>query len=225
MHRLLVFLTLLIPLFASAQSVYMHEAQDDAAANSEPISVLGIITLLIIVGIVYVVCKLISGAHEKTRQKKYEAYNAEYNRQKETKEKGGFICPICGKQVLDNNYSIRIWSKEQIAYSVKICSSCNDRYYPSKFGKNMKRKQTPTWVYALPFIFLIGLGLYVLIRNIIIGQVFMGIIGMIIVPTVTGGILGWVFLIVQKLTSVSEPKSPLNKISIEHIRDCNAIKD
>ena len=123
MHRLLVFLTLLIPLFASAQSVYMHEAQDDAAANSEPISVLGIITLLIIVGIVYVVCKLIGSAHEKTKQKKYEAYNAEYNRQKETKEKGGFICPICGKQVLDNNYSIRIWSKEQIAYSVKICSS------------------------------------------------------------------------------------------------------
>lgn len=88
----------------------------------------------------YVVCKLIGSAHEKTKQKKYEAYNAEYNRQKETKEKGGFICPICGKQVLDNNYSIRIWSKEQIAYSVKICSSCNDRYYLSKFGKKNETK-------------------------------------------------------------------------------------
>lgn len=225
MKKHIVALILLLPSFVNAQSVYMHEAQDDAAANSGPISVLGIITLLIIVGIVYVVCKLISGAHEKTRQKKYEAYNAEYNRQKETKEKGGFICPICGKQVLDNNYSIRIWSKEQIAYSVKICSSCNDRYYPSKFGKNMKRKQAPTWVFALPFVFLIGLGLYVLIRNIILGQVFMGIIGMIIVPVVTGGILGWVFLIIQKLVSVSEPKSPLNSIPIEHIRNCNAIKD
>ena len=91
MKKCIVSLFLLLPSFVLAQSVYMHEAQDDAAANSGPISVLGIITLLIIVGIVYVVCKLISGAHEKTRQKKYEAYNAEYNRQKETKEKGGFI--------------------------------------------------------------------------------------------------------------------------------------
>ena len=225
MKRIIVSLIMVLPSFVFAQSVYMHEAQDDAAANSEPISVLGIITLLIIVGIVYVVCKLISGAHEKTRQKKYEAYNAEYNRQKETKEKGGFICPICGKQVLDNNYSIRIWSKEQIAYSVKICSSCNDRYYPSKFGKNMKRKQAPTWVGALPFIFLIGLGLFVLIRNIIIGEILWGIIGMIIVPVFVGGIMGWIILIVQKLASVSEPKSPLNNITIDHIKNCNAIKD
>lgn len=224
MKKTIVSLIMVLPSFAFAQSVYMHEAQDDAA-NSEPISVLGIITLLIIVGIVYVVCKLIGGAHEKTKQKKYEAYNEEYNRQKETKEKGGFICPICGKQVLDNNYSIRIWSKEQIAYSVKICSSCNDRYYPIRFGNNKKRKQTPTWVYLLPFVFLVGLGIYVLIRNIILGQVFRGIIGMIIVPTGVGGILGWVFLIVQKIVKFSEPKSPLDKIPIEHIRDCNAIKD
>ena len=76
MKKTIVSLIMVLPSFAVAQSVYMHEAQDDAA-NSEPISVLGIITLLIIVGIVYVVCKLIGGAHEKTKQKKYEAYNAE----------------------------------------------------------------------------------------------------------------------------------------------------
>lgn len=223
MKRHLTVLILLIPSFAFAQSVYMHEAQDDAA-NSEPISILGIITLLILVGVIYVACKFIGSVHTQYRKKKYEAYNAEYDRQMETKKKGGFICPICGKQVLDDNYRTRIWSKDNIAYSVKICNSCNERYYPIRFGKK-KRKQTPTWVFALPFVFLIGLGLYVLIRNIILGQVFMGIIGMIIVPVVTGGILGWVFLIIQKLVSVSEPKSPLNSIPIEHIRNCNAIKD
>ena len=224
MKRGLTLLSLLIPSYAFAQSVYMHEAQDDAA-NTEPISVLGIITLLILTGIVYVVCKLIGSAYVKNQKRKYEAYNAEYNRQEETRKKGGFICPICGKQVLDKNYWTRIWSKEQIAYSVKICNSCNDRYYPIRLGKNRKRKQTPTWVYALPFVFLVGLGLYVLIRNIIIGEVFMGIIGMIIVPPVTGGILGGVFLIIRKLVSSSEPRSPLNNIPIEHIRDCNAIID
>lgn len=224
MKRYFVFLHILLPSCLFAQSVYMHEAQDDAA-NSEPISVLGITTILIMFGIGYVVCKLFGSAHEKAKQKKYEAYNAEYNRQKETKEKGGFICPICGKQVLDKNYWTRIWSKGQLAYSVKICNSCNDKYYPIRFGKNRKRKHTPTWVYALPFIFLIGLGLFVLIRNIIIGEILWGIIGMIIVPVFVGGIMGWIILIVQKLASVSEPKSPLNNITIDHIKNCNAIKD
>jgi hypothetical protein len=96
MQKFFISLIQLLPSFAFAQ-VYMHEAQDDAA-NSEPISILGIISFLILCGIVYAVCKLIGSAHSKHEQRKYEAYNAEYNRRE--KQENGSQRRTEGKKLL-----------------------------------------------------------------------------------------------------------------------------
>ena len=48
MHRLLVFLTLLIPLFASAQSVYMHEAQEEGGSLNGLDTIMTILSVILL---------------------------------------------------------------------------------------------------------------------------------------------------------------------------------
>lgn len=227
MHRLLVFLTLLIPLFASAQSVYMHEAQEESE-NSEPISALGIIAFAIFVGVIYLIYKSISEASRKSERKKFEAKLEETKRQQSTINEGGFICPVCGKHVIDDNY-VTMWRiLEGHSCAIKFCKSCGNSYrnYEKEYDKYQKRDSEglPDWLGIIIFVLMIALGLYILIKDCIRGEVFMGIIGMFITPAVVGGILGLVLQFFIKLFWNPKPSEPFKIPSLKHIKECNAIE-
>lgn len=226
MHRLLVFLTLLIPLFASAQSVYMHEAQEESE-NSEPISVLGIVAFLVLVGLVYVVVKIVEGEKHNSEKRKRAAETKEVDRKYATIKAGGFICPFCGKHVVDNNYQIMIRYYDNEKYKVKSCKTCAERYdqyLNDSLRFRRKNDDLPRWLGIIYMVLLFGSGLYALIYNCIKGDVFEGILGLFIVPMVIGGILGAVTWFFQMLLKQPETTLPFKTPTLEHIRDCNAIQ-
>ena len=226
MHRLLVFLTLLIPLFASAQSVYMHEAQEESE-NSEPISVLGIVAFLVLVGLVYVVVKIVEGEKHNSEKRKRAAETKEVDRKYATIKAGGFICPFCGKHVVDNNYQIMIRYYDNEKYKVKSCKTCAERYdqyLNDSLRFRRKNDDLPRWLGIIYMVLLFGSGLYALIYNCIKGDVFEGILGLFIVPMVIGGILGAVTWFFQMLLQQPETTLPFKTPTLEHIRDCNAIQ-
>ena len=226
MHRLLVFLTLLIPLFASAQSVYMHEAQEESE-NSEPISVLGIVAFLVLVGLVYVVVKIVEGEKHNSEKRKRAAETKEVDRKYATIKAGGFICPFCGKHVVDNNYQIMIRYYDNEKYKVKSCKTCAERYdqyLNDSLRFRRKNDDLPRWLEIIYMVLIFGSGLYALIYNCIKGYVFDGILGLFIVPMGVGGILGAVTWFFQMLLKQPEPTLPFKTPTLEHIRDCNAIQ-
>ena len=223
MHRLLVFLTLLIPLFASAQSVYMHEAHEDAA-NSEPISVSGIVAFLVLVGLVYVVVKIVEGEKHNSEKRKRAAETKEVDRKYATIKAGGFICPFCGKHVMDNNYQTIKCYFDGEGYKIKYCKACEERYNQYEIDRlKYKRKELPDWVGITLLILLIVIGLVTLIINCIKGNVFDGILGMFFVPLAVFFILGVPIAIFSKIIEKPEPTEPFKTPTLQHIRDCNAI--
>ncbi len=223
MHRLLVFLTLLIPLFASAQSVYMHEAHEDAA-NSEPISVSGIVAFLVLVGLVYVVVKIVEGEKHNSEKRKRAAETKEVDRKYATIKAGGFICPFCGKHVMDNNYQTIKRYFDGEGYKIKYCKACEERYNQYEIDRlKYKRKELPDWVGITLLILLIVIGLVTLIINCIKGNVFDGILGMFFVPLAVFFILGVPIAIFSKIIEKPEPTEPFKTPTLQHIRDCNAI--
>lgn len=223
MHRLLVFLTLLIPLFASAQSVYMHEAHEDSA-NSEPISVSGIVAFLVLVGLVYVVVKIVEGEKHNSEKRKRAAETKEVDRKYATIKAGGFICPFCGKHVMDNNYQTIKRYFDGEGYKIKYCKACEERYNQYEIDRlKYKRKELPDWVGITLLILLIVIGLVTLIINCIKGNVFDGILGMFFVPLAVFFILGVPIAIFSKIIEKPEPTEPFKTPTLQHIRDCNAI--
>ena len=228
MPRLFVFLTLLIPSFASAQSVYMHEAQEDAA-NSEPISALGIIGFAIFVGVIYLISKIIGEIGKKRRNRRFEARCEESRHRHATVQEGGFICPMCGKHVLDKNYVITPLMLKGHSYKVKYCKGCNDRYNSFKneeydyYRRKEKYKELPTWLSITIFVLLIALGIFVLVTYCMRGEVLLGLWFMFVTPMVVMALLGGVIWLVQQLMIGSKPTKPFETPSLEHIRDCNAI--
>lgn len=227
MKKLLSAILLAIPSIAFAQSAYMHEAQEDAA-NSEPISALGIIAFAILVGVVYLVAKIIGGVNKSNERKRNEAKYEEFRRQQSTISEGGFICPVCGKHVLDGNYETMWRILEGHSCTIKFCKNCGNRYrnYEKEYEKYQRRDKNglPDWFGILILVLMIALGLYVLIMNCIKGEVFMGIIGMFITPAVVGGILGLVLQFFIKLFWNPKPTEPFKIPSLQRLKECNAVE-
>ena len=123
MKKLLSAILHAIPSFVFAQSVYMHEAQEEAE-NSEPISVLGIIVFAILVGVIYLIKRIICEARHKSERKKNEAKHEEFKRQQFTIKEGAFICPVCGKHVTDGNYETMWRILEGHSCTIKFCKDC-----------------------------------------------------------------------------------------------------
>ena len=223
MRKNTVTLILLLPSFAFAQSVYMHEAQDDAA-NSEPISILGIITFLAIVGLIYIIVKVVKG-EKHNREKRKQVTDAKESDHKNTTIKaGGFICPFCGKHVMDNNYQTIKRYFDGEGYKIKYCKACEERYNQYEIDRlKYKRKELPDWVGITLLILLIVIGLVTLIINCIKGNVFDGILGMFFVPLAVFFILGVPIAIFSKIIEKPEPTEPFKTPTLQHIRDCNAI--
>ena len=219
---------LFFPSLACAQSVYMHEAQDDAA-NSEPISALGIIAFAILVGVLYLIYKIIGEASSKYEKKKFEAKLEESKRQQTTINEGGFICPNCGKHVLDSNYET-MWRKlEGKGYTIKFCKNCGDyyRWYEMDYENYQRRNkdELPYWFIILLYVIMIALGLAILIMSCITGDVLFGIIYMFLAPLFIAAILVWTYKLFIKLFWGPKPREPFKIPSLEHIKKCNAIEE
>lgn len=226
MKKLAVIIVSSLPSLALAQSVYMHEAQDDAT-NSEPTSLLGVVVLLVLIGFIYFIAKVIEGEKHNREKSKRAAETKEADRRYATIKAGGFICPFCGKHVVDNNYQTMIRYYDNEKYKVKSCKTCAERYdqyLTDSLRYRRKNNDLPLWLSIIVWILIFGSGLYALIYNCIKGDVFEGIFGLFIVPMVVGGVLGAVIWFFQTLIEETEPKLPFKAPTLEHIRDCNAIQ-
>lgn len=214
--------------FAYAQSVYMHEAQEDAA-NSEPISAWGIIAFAIFIGFIYLVSKIISEIGNNRKNKKFEAACEESREKKATIKKGGFICPTCGKNVLDDNYVKTTLIFEGNIFKYKYCKSCSDKYIKYSIEEDKyirsrnKNKELPNWASILLLILMIAIGLFTLIIYCIRGEVLMGIWFMFLTPMFIGGILVGIIKLFQKMFEYPKPDKPFDFPTLEHIRECNAL--
>ncbi len=216
---------MVLPSYVFAQSVYMHEAYEDAA-NSEPISVSGIVAFLVLVGLVYVVVKIVEGEKHNSEKRKRAAEAKEVDRKYATIKAGGFICPFCGKHVVDNNYQIMIRYYDNEKYKVKSCKTCAERYdqyLNDSLRFRRKNDDLPNWLGIIVMVLTLGSGLYALVYNCLKGEVFWGIFGLFLCPMVVGGILGAVIGFFQMLLKQPEPTLPFKTPTLEHIRDCNAI--
>ena len=210
-----------------AQSVYMHEAQEDSA-NSDPITLWGLLSFMFVAGIIYIIAQVIGDYNKKREKQKREEKYEEFHRQYTAKQRGGFVCPVCGKQVMDDNYTTNLRLFNGKVYRVKYCKSCSEKYdsykrEEARFLRN-QNKELPTWLSIMIMVFLVGLGIYVLIRNCMRGDIFIGIWGMIMTPICVGAMIGWIIWIVQKLQEASKPTEPFKMPTFEHIQDCNAIE-
>lgn len=226
MKKYTITIILLLPSFAFAQSVYMHEAQDDAT-NSEPTSLLGIIVLLILVGFVYFIVKVIKGEMHKREKRKRATDAKEFDRKYSTIKAGGFICPFCGKHVVDNNYRTMIRYYDNVKIKVKCCNTCAERYdlyLSDSFRYRKNNDELPLWLRIIVTVLILGSGLYALTYNCIKGDVFDGIIGLFIVPMGVGGLLGVIIWFCQTLLKATEQKLPFKAPTLQHIRECNAIQ-
>lgn len=163
MKKYILVFVILLPSIVFAQSVYEHEAQDDAA-NSEPISILGVVTFLTIVGLLYIIVKVVKGEIHNKEKRKHAAEAKESDYKDTTIKAGGFICPFCGKHVMDNNYQITRRYIDGVRYKIKYCKACEERYkqYENDILK-YKRKELPDWVGITLTILLIVIGLVALI--------------------------------------------------------------
>ena len=120
---------------------------------------------------------------------------------------------------------IRYYDNEK--YKVKSCKTCAemyDQYLNDSLRFRRKNDDLPRWLGIIYMVLIFGSGLYALIYNCIKGDVFGGIIGLFIVPTVVGGMLGAVIWFFQMLLKQPEPTLPFKTPTLEHIRDCNAIQ-
>lgn len=226
MKRYIINIFSLFPSVVYAQSAYLHEVLEEEAPP-EPITFLGVVLFVLIIGVIYFVVRKISNASDKRQKRKFEEKYQELKRQEATIEEGGFVCPFCGKHVLDNNYATMWIIVNDNSYTIKLCNSCNDRKirYDEEYSKYRKKDKEglPDWVGILFFVFLIALGIYCLVMSCINGDVLFGIIGMVFTPLVVGGILGFVLEFFIKLIWNPEPSKPFDTPSLSHLRDCNAI--
>lgn len=228
MKRHIAAILLSLPTVALAQSVYMHEAQEDAT-SSEPISTLGLVVFAILVGIIYLIYKAISTASDNRQRKKNEARYEESQRQRNTIREGGFICPVCGKHVSDGNYEILWRSFERKSYIVKFCKSCGESYRRyEKEDDEYRRKERqglPAWFAIVIIVLMVALGLSIFVMGCIRGEIFFGIIYMFITPIFIGAILGWVLQIFIKLFWNPKPIKPFEMPTFQHLKDCNALEE
>lgn len=226
MKDLAVILVSLLPSLAYAQMAWMDEAHEDAA-NSEPISVLGVVAFMVLVGLVYVIVKIVEGEKHNREKRKRAAETKEADHKYATIKAGGFICPFCGKHVVDNNYRTMIRYYDNEKYKVKSCKTCAERYdqyLNDSLRFRRKNDELPRWLSIIVMVLIFGSGLYALIYNCLKGDVFEGIFGLFIVPMGVGGILGAVIWFFQTLLKEPEPTLPFKAPTLQHIRDCNAIQ-
>lgn len=222
------FLIAIYSIAVFAQSVFMHEAQDDAG-DSEPFSILGILTLLIIIGVIWLISTAIKTSKKHNDFVKDKKEREEITQRDKTIHDGGFICPACGKHIMDNEYDIIIESYELNSYKVKYCNHCaelRENYKDNlrQYELSNKEPELPNWLVTMGLLITIGMGIYALVRNCLEGEVFIGIVALITVPMVVGAIVGCVFWIVQKCMAPVKPVEPFCKPSLSHVQDCNAIK-
>ena len=232
-----VLLLLLYAVLLTAQSHYDY-MDDSAVAGGANRAFNGLlfIILLIIGAIVLLLLgnvffKIYYGLNPEAKPEyKAQKANEESKQKRITIRGGGFVCPICGKHVLDKNYVITtLWIKGK-NYNVKYCKDCDDRYNNFKneeadyYRRKEKYKELPTWLSIVIFILLIGLGIYVLVIHCLRDEVVLGIWFMIMTPMGIMMILGCVIWLVQKLMIGAKPTKPFETPSLEHILECNALK-
>lgn len=212
-----------------AQSVFMHESQEDAS-ESEPISLLGIFTLLIIIGVIWFILSAIKTSKKHNDFIKNKKEKEETTQRNKTIHDGGFICPACGKHIIDNEYDFIFETYELKSYKVKYCNHCaelREKYKDDlrQYELSNKEPELPNWLVTIGILIMIGSGIFALVRNCMMGEVFWGIFGLIFVPMGVGAIVGCVFWIVQKFMEPVKPIEPFSKPSLSHVQDCNAIKE
>lgn len=227
MKKLLSAILHAIPSFVFAQSVYMHEAQEEAE-NSEPMSVLGIIVFAILVGVIYLIKRIICEARHKSERKKNEAKHEEFKRQQFTIKEGGFICPVCGKHVTDGNYETMWRILEGHSCTIKFCKDCGNSYrnYEKESEKYQKsdRNELPDWLFVIIIVLMIALGVYILIKECTRGNVLGGIIGMFVTPLTVGGILALILQFFIKSLWNPKPTEPFKIPSLQRLKECNAVE-
>ena len=152
---------------------------------------------------------------------------------KETQKKvsvvdSGFICPFCGKPILDNNFRTMTRVLDGNVYDIKCCRNCSDKYYryreaDEKYQRS-SQQEMPNWLYLIIIAISIGFGLYVLIFNCMRDEVLLGIIGMIVGAIFVGIAITAVIGLFVKLFERPKPIEPFKTPSLEHIIECKALE-
>lgn len=223
-------------IFLYSQAVYMHEAQEDWD-SSDGFPTLGLITLSAIAFIIWLAIKLITNTQERNAKIK-EIKEKERNRINElTIKNGGFVCPVCGKAIQDNNYKVfsnsYIGVKRLCRYEFKLCVNCGyDYIHYESDHKNYHRfhdnnKSLPDWFGCLTMIVLAAGGIAGFIVEIRKGEIFFAFLSLIQVPLaillIFGGTGFLIYKIICLIMAPIHPKKPFDFPSKEQAEKCNAL--
>lgn len=210
-----------------AQSVYMHEAQEDSE-HTDPITFIGILSLILFAGFICVIVKVINGMEGKKEKSFNNEKNKETQRYYSVRQNGGFVCPVCGKNVMDKNYISTFQSYDGKMHHVKFCTNCGDKYNRYKeelLSLQKEKEEMPTLLSVLILLLLVASGLYSLIVNCMKGDIFMGIVGMIMGPIIVGAFIGWIIFVIKNILKLFKPSKPFKTPTLEHVKKCNALEE
>lgn len=187
MKRLYIIMFVLFGwLNALAQSVYMHEAQEEAS-ESEEISLWSIFSALILCAIIYAINLIVKSIKASYTYKIELKKNEEKQRILEEK----FKCPICGKidsiSNADSQYMQVKDGNRTVSHYVRLCKVCGfeHREYMRKYHKWSKYEGTAlpdSWcnvifiINGIAILFLIGYHIYIQSMDYFFGRLIIGTI-------------------------------------------------
>lgn len=218
---------------AIAQSVYMHEAQEDAS-HPENFSIGSILLIALVCFIIWIIYTAISQTKEHNENVRRENDFKVYIDKKKAIENGGFVCPVCGKIVTDDQYAAHYemyHTKDEIIFGfVKYCNDCEKRNkeYENTLAKYSTKelKEIPDWFGCIVLSLLLIVNIATIVVDIIKHREFGFIICDMFAYSVSLmfiiGIPIAFYNLIRKSSDYT-PKPPFEKPTFDHAKDCNAI--
>ncbi|MBQ9585412.1 MAG: hypothetical protein IJR20_05365 [Muribaculaceae bacterium] len=211
--------------------------EDDVAhegAVFDGYTIFGILIVAFIIFVIWLIYTIIKDNSERKTKRQNEIDYKRSNDNKKVIEDGGFICPICGKQVTDDNFSKHLKmfpeGNEVIVGYVKYCNNCDalEQEYEqniNSYYRKSSKKEMPDWVGCVSLIILLIVNIAAIVLGIIRKNDFVDIImSMFGLSILSMLIMAIPYLLLNIGTHFQiKPKKPFETPSLNHIKKCNAI--
>ena len=233
---ILTIFNLLINIAVFAQTQYDYY-EDDVAHKDSVIDGHTILGLLIVAFIVFIIWLIYRTVKDNSERKAKQQNSIEHKKlidNRKVIEEGGFICPVCGKQVTDKNYTkhFRMFPEgdEVIVSYVKYCNRCNalEKEYEqniNSYNSNSSKKEMPDWFGCVTLVILLIINIIAIVlginRNNDFAEIIVSMFGLSMFSIFVMAI-PYLLINIGSFFQI-KPQRPFEEPSLEHIKKCNAI--
>lgn len=112
---------------AFSQSVYMHEAQQDAQ-NAESLTFMTILYAALFIGAIYMIYKIIAYISESIEKNKAIKRREGKEHLSYLVSSESYTCPICGKTESKDKAVVMLICLDAGCYHIRFCRQCSEAY-------------------------------------------------------------------------------------------------